>query len=124
MRPFLPQSKVNFPVLLKLVVIYGVVALIVLLCVVVVAFVVVEGNGYWSYYNRFGIKGIFDELSRDFLGLDSKFIRLISRSPLLTLFAPFGAGGILGVFHYIFVRKRRSIIQTIDESLELEVDSK
>jgi hypothetical protein len=40
MRSLLPQSKVNFSVLFKLVVIYGVVALIVLLCVAVVGFVI------------------------------------------------------------------------------------
>jgi hypothetical protein len=45
--------------------------------------------------------------------MDSSFMRTIRQTDLLTILIPFGAGGILGVFHYIFVRNRRSIIQTI-----------
>ncbi|MES2981813.1 MAG: hypothetical protein V4727_05815 [Verrucomicrobiota bacterium] len=106
MRPLLPQSKFNFSVLLKLVAIYGFITLIVLLCVVVVAFAVSES----------------DELKEDFVGKDIDFIWMISRSPLLTVLAPFGAGGVLGVLHYIFVRRRSSDIQTIEESLESEAN--
>ncbi len=124
MRPLLPQSRFNFPVLFKLVVIYGVVALIVLLCVVVVDFVIHRCDYYWRDYTIFGKSTLLDNLDRDFVGMDSNFMRTIHQTPLLTLLAPFGTGGILGVIHYIFVRRRKSDIQTIEESLESEVDLK
>jgi hypothetical protein len=110
MRPFLPQSKFNFPVLLKLIAIYGVITLIVLLCLVVLVFVVPRIGYYIDEFQWGGMSGLVGELSEDFVGKDSDFIWMISRSPLLTVLAPFGVGGILGVFHYIIVRKRRSNI--------------
>jgi len=113
MRSLLPQSKVNFPVLFKLMVIYGVVALIVLLCVVVVEFVVSGFGTYRFQFKFFGVTGLIGVLKEDFVGMDSSFMRTIRQTDLLTILIPFGAGGILGVFHYIFVRNRRSIIQTI-----------
>lgn len=37
-------------------------------------------------------------------------MRTIRRVDVLTILIPFGEGGIFGVFHYIFVRRRRSNI--------------
>jgi hypothetical protein len=116
MRPFLPQSKVNFPVLFKLLVIYGVVALIVLLCVVVVEFVIHRFDYYWRDYTIFGKSTLLDNFDRDFVGMDSNFMRSIRKNPLLTLLAPLGAGGIIGVIHYIFVRRRKSIYNIQESS--------
>jgi H+/Cl- antiporter ClcA len=124
MRPFLPQSKVNFPVLFKLMVIYGVVALIILLCVVLLDFLIPQLDYYRDYYKFYGKSGTMESFREDFWGMDSNFMKVIGELPLLSILAPFGAGGVFGVIHYIFVRKRRSIIQTIEESLESEVDSK
>lgn len=59
-----------------------------------------------------------------FAGMDSSFMRTIRQADLLTILIPFGVGGVFGLFHYIFVRKSCSIIQTTEESLESEVDSK
>jgi hypothetical protein len=60
------------------------------------------------------MKRLLDELSWDFGGKDSRFITSISYIPLLVLLIPMGAGGILGVIHYIFIRRRRSIIAMIE----------
>jgi hypothetical protein len=65
-----------------------------------------------------------ESFREDFWGMDSNFMKVIGELPLLSIVAAFGAGGVFGVIHYIFVRKRRSIIRIIEESLELEVDSK
>ena len=56
--------------------------------------------------------------------INHEFMKVIGDLPLLSILAPIGAGGVFGVIHYIFVRRRRSYIQTIEESLESEVDSK
>lgn len=111
MRPFLPQPKYNFPVLLKLVGIYGVVALIVLLCVVVVDFLIPKLAHYRDYYKFYGKSGTMESFREDFLGMDSEFMSVIGDLPLLAILAPIGAGGVFGVIHYVFVRRRRSIIQ-------------
>ncbi len=116
MRPLLPQSKFNFPVLLKLVVIYGVIALIVLLCVVVVDYVIHRFDYYWTDYTIFGKSTLLDNLDRDFVGMDSNFMRTIHKAPLLTLLAPIGAGGVFGVIHYIFVRRRKSVFKIQESS--------
>ncbi len=110
--------------LFKLLVIYGVVALIILLCVVVVEFVV-SGFGHYRFqFQWLGVTGLIDVLKEDFVGMDSSFMRTIRQADSLTILIPFGAGGIFGVFHYIFVRRRKSDIQMIEESLESEVDLK
>lgn len=125
MRPFLPHSKFNFPVLLKLVAIYGVIALIVFLCAVFVAFVIPRFDYYLEGYEYLGASQVIQDLKRDFMGVDSEFIQTIGRIGLIPALAPLGAaGGVLGVVHYVFVRRRRSIIHVVEESLESEVDSK
>jgi hypothetical protein len=77
MRPLLPQSRFNFPVLLKLVGIYGVITLIVLLCVVAVGFAVSNLNSYRFAFENFGKRVLIEMLRYDFVGMDSDFIRII-----------------------------------------------
>lgn len=116
MRPFLPQSKVNFPVLFKLVVIYGIIALIVLLFVFLLDFLIPKLDHYRDYYKFYGKSGTMESFREDFLGMDSEFMKVIGELPLLSILAPIGAGGVFGVIHYIFVRRRKSVYNIQESS--------
>jgi hypothetical protein len=116
MRPLLPQSKFNFPVLIKLVVIYGVVALVILLCVVVLEFAVSGFGTYRFVFQLDGVRGVIGVLKEDFVGMDSSFMGAIRQADLLTISMPISAGGIFGVFHYIFVRRRKTVFNIQESS--------
>lgn len=100
--------------LLKLVLIHGLFAFVILLCAAVIEFA--SFDHYWHDFRSFGMGEVVEELGRDFGGVESRFIRSFKYSPPLVVFIPFGAGGILGVVHYIFVRRRRSMITSLGGS--------
>ncbi len=53
----------------------------------------------------------------DFWGLDSRFLRSFRFTMNLgTVMLPFGIGGMFGGAHYVFVRKRRSLVEIIEEN--------
>lgn len=108
MRPLLLQPTYSLRVLLKCVVIYGIITLIVLLFVVLMDFLMPKLEYYRDYYKFYGKSGTMESFREDFWGMDSEFMSVISDLPLLSILVPFGGGGVLGVLHYVFVRKRRS----------------
>lgn len=120
MRPLLPQPNYSFRVLLKWVVIYGFMVFVILLCVTV--FKHANFELYWRNYKFLGMAGAIEYINYDFGGWNSSFLRGIRQLSPLIMFLPFGAGGILGVMHYIFVRRRRSIIMDMGESSAVDDD--
>lgn len=116
MRPLVPQPKFNPPLLLKLVLIYGLIMFLLLLCLLVGAHVFDEFRWYLRDYQRGGMASVMESLRMDFWGFDSLFIEGIRQWPFLVSFLPFGIGGILGMVHYIIVRRRKTLAELIGQA--------
>ncbi|BDS07337.1 hypothetical protein NT6N_23770 [Oceaniferula spumae] len=88
--------------------VYGLVGIVVGLIIIFIVFVCHE---YTRKYDALGFQGFMEHLSKSTLLLQ------VIRSPLVYYFS-FAAGGIFGVVHYVYVRRRKTISNNLSEQVE------
>jgi len=113
MRPVLPQGHFSSARLTKSVVVCGVIAGAIFVLAIFLLFVYVE---YWHEFRTHGWRGAADLWRTNAKIGDNSFMDFLRQCPVLVYLGVFGAGGVLGVGHYVFVRFRRSTNHDQSES--------
>ena len=103
MRPLLPQAKFCVARLTKSLIVCGGASLFCFLLVILGAVFYFE---YLPELRVSGVSGLFDELRSNAATGDSVLVDFLRQCPVAVYFGVFGAGGIFGVAHYLFVRFR------------------
>ena|GEM_PF-3833575 len=112
MKPLSPQPDFSLNRLARSVLTCGVIALGIFFISVSVAYVHREYR--WGF-RRDGLQGVADDFAENMKSPDSDFLLFLKlRSPIACCI-PIAVGGIVGVFHYVYVRKRRRLSGMVQE---------
>jgi hypothetical protein len=110
-RPLLPQGHFSSARLAKSVVVCGAISGAIFLFGIFLIFVYFE---YWHEFEARGLRSAADLWMASASSGDKGFLDFLRQCPFLVYLGVFGAGGVFGVGHYLFVRFRRST--NIDQS--------
>jgi hypothetical protein len=105
-RPLLPQDQFSSARLAKSVVVCGAISGAIFLFGIFLIFVYME---YWHEFEARGLRSAADLWMASASSGDNGFLDFLRQCPVLVYLGVFGAGGVFGVGHYLFVRFRRSM---------------